>query len=101
MNHIIEQQKEIRNKIVSILFAEGIVPKEKLKDADLVISQVQTQTHQATIAEVVRIAEGMKKLDPEKSTLPQSKKPKNKRSRTGHYNKALTDLIEAITSNKE
>jgi hypothetical protein len=55
--------------------------------------ELTTQTHQATIAEVVRIAEGMI----EKERVENRDSDLYERS----YTLALTDLIEAITSNKE
>jgi hypothetical protein len=85
MNHIIEQQKEAldnlhRNRTVAPSRAD--------------LHKIITQTHQATIAECVRIAEGMRRLPAHRDTSYAERD-------NWFYNQALTDLIEAITSNKE
>jgi hypothetical protein len=51
MNHIIEQQKERARELIYRVFAL----KDGLIDAELKSDEIITQTHQATIAEVVRI----------------------------------------------
>jgi hypothetical protein len=99
MNHIIEQQKERARAVMSsIEFLHGVpvdLPQEKLKDLDTLI----TQTHQATIAEVVRIVEEMR---------TEEERVQQWISKGGvDYidNKARLDtinkFIEAITINKE
>jgi hypothetical protein len=86
MNHIIEQQKErAREKAKNSDFDashEGVDDGFCMtyEDLDILI----TQTHQATIAECVRIAEGMKRLEMNDDY-------------DGGYNHACDDLIEALT----
>jgi hypothetical protein len=106
MNHIIEQQKERARdeferrlspkkpkggKIRSVSFTEQGY-QTLLETLDTII----TETHQATIAEVVRIAEGMK-LIPNPNKLI----PRDIASHNVGYNHACEDFIRAITSNKE
>jgi len=110
MNHIIEQQKErarecLRPKVTirpedTARFgnAQHILQTaldEWYRDFEPALDTLITQTHQATIAECVRIAEGMKKeLDNDEGAAFVTHE-------IFGYNQALTDLIEAITSNKE
>jgi hypothetical protein len=88
MNHTIEQQKEAldnlhRNRTVAPSRAD--------------LHKIITQTHQATIAEVVRIAEGMGRIVTPDDRIESAIAAYGDEQ----YNQALTDLIEAITSNKE
>jgi hypothetical protein len=108
MNHIVEKQKErareyLRPKVTirpedALRWgnAQHILQSaldEWYKDFEPALDTLIIQTHQQTIAEVVRIAEGMKYkglIDgPEQGRWVKAN------------NQALTDLIEAITSNKE
>jgi hypothetical protein len=85
MNHILEQQKErARSRWANWLFNDSL-DQEAFSET---LDQLITQTHQATIAECVRIAEGRKRLEMNDDY-------------DGGYNHACDDLIEAITSNKE
>jgi hypothetical protein len=91
MNHIIEQQKERAGKLSIDEIVDGLY-KLKKESNDRIFLQAIKETleeaHQATIAEVVRIAEGRKRLEMNDDY-------------DGGYNHACDDLIEAITSNKE
>jgi hypothetical protein len=79
MQHIIEQQKERVEYNMPSIEHNGEAWIRLIDHVELT-----TQTHQQTIAEVVRKAEGMKN-----------------EGYNSFGREALTDLIEAITSNKE
>jgi hypothetical protein len=92
MNHIIEQQKKrARGKAMVINYQnyDGKKLNYTFKEEDL--ETIITQTHQATMDEVVRIAKGMKITDPDISDHPLNEL----------RNEQIDDFIEAITSNKE
>jgi len=80
MNHIIEQQKErVRKEWLKAPFFN------QFREGELqLLDTLITQTHQATIAEVVRIVRDVQKAN----------------DSNGRYN-ACEEIIEAITSNKE
>jgi hypothetical protein len=90
----IEQQKERAKIIMSdTLSFIDVLDNGEIVELQNVVDTLITQTHQATIDEVVRIAEGMI----EKERVENRDSDLYERS----YTLALTDLIEAITSNKE
>ena len=81
MNHIIEQQKERAIKAFDVEIQVKYVNQTKLEN-------IVEETHQATIAEVVRIAESLPNYNKSFGSIEGGLISKNA-------------FIEAITSNKE